>query len=187
MDKKFHVPVFVGLLAILGLGVMNSLKFFLPPPGARVMTSSLAPVERQIQALQQIESAVDKRGQASLLAEATQVPFAYMAGEYRDPLVSLLPQPTEETMASRGEEKQAPKPAPVAPDMTIEVMLWGGSRPQVLIEGRIYQIGDIVQDSEIVEISREGVTVVSQGTTFVLRPPRRADASAQRPMMEHGR
>ena len=66
-------------------------------------------------------------------------------------------------------------------------MFWGGARPQVLIDGQLYDLGDTVQDSQIVGITRDGVTVVSQGVTFVLQPPRTAEASAQQPMMEHGR
>lgn len=173
--------VFAGLLVVLGLGIMNTLKFVLPAPGARVAAPA-APAPREVEAHQTVE----QMRQKALLADATRVPIQYTAGNYRDPLVSLLPQPKAETPAA-SVQAQAPKPVPTAPNVRIEGMLWGGRRPQVLIDGKLYEIGDTVQDSEIVGITRDGVTVVNQGTTFVLRPPRAANASAQRPMMEHGR
>lgn len=179
--RKLQVQkfVFAGLLAILGLGLMNTLKFVRPASGARPAQTP-APLSRQLETLSHIEAVAGAR-HAGPGGEDDRLPIRYTASDYRDPLVSLLPQPEQAQMA-----ELLPKPAPVAPNVTIEGMWWGGQRPQVLIDGKLYEIGDTVQDSEIVEISRDGVTVVNQGTRFVLRPPRTA-VSAQGPMMEHGR
>lgn len=178
---KLEQYIFAGLLVILALGVVNMLNTLRPAPHPPAMPA-LAPTGQS-----QPEPARMTPAEARIVATGERAPVEYTAGQFRDPLVSLLPQPAAESVPGQVAEEEAVKPLAVAPRLKIEGMFWGGPHPQVLIEGRLYQIGDTVDESHIVEISREGVTVISQGTTFVLRPPDMAEESAQGPVMEHGR
>lgn len=171
--------IFAGLLLIFGVGLINMLNVFRPAPARRAIPASVGRPPTQPAPVRTVVEAPIP------MVSGERMPAHYTASQYRDPLVSLLPQPKSERAPEQAAEQ--PKPVVVAPALKVEGMLWGGRRPQVLIDGRLYQIGDTVQHSQIMDISRDGVTVMSQGATFVLRPPATAETSPRRPMMEHGR
>lgn len=91
---------------------------------------------------------------------------AYEADEARDPLANLLlvknvsPAPMTPTTTSDGSEAAAPA-APPTP--TIQGLMWGGRRPQAVIDGKIYTVGETVQGVTIVAIDKTGVTGEFQG------------------------
>lgn len=107
-------------------------------------------------------------------ASATSVPteagtpsrVQYTADSFRDPLISLLP--SESSTASQ------PKPVPTSPlgihppALTIQGFIWGGPRPQAVIDGDVYDVGETVGGARIVAIDQQGVTVDVQGSIFQL-------------------
>lgn len=170
--------IFAGLLVVFGIGLLSMLKSFWRAPAP-------PPVVQTPPRLQEVaaSAASQERSPRAELAQSSgagdRPPIEYTAGDFRDPLVSLLPAPTVESSAADGAAQAPPSETPVAPAVSVAGVFWGGPRPQVLIDGRLYNIGDTVGGSRIVAITREGVTVVNQSATFVLRPPS--------VMMEHGR
>ena len=89
----------------------------------------------------------------------------------RDPMVSLLPSDAASHDATTtvqipfGEQKPG---APQLPTLLVHGIVWGTARPQALINGGLYEIGDTVEGARIVSIERRGVTVEAGGTRAVL-------------------
>ena len=187
--SQLEKRIFTGLLVVFGVGLVSMLKSFwhaparLPAP--RVSGQAGPPV---VQTPTRLPEAATSAASQELSPHAELVktseagerpPIQYTASDFRDPLVSLLPKPEVESPAAGGAAETRAVETPMAPAVSVEGMFWGGPRPQVLIDGQLYDIGETVGGSQIMAITREGVTVVKQGATFVLQPPSR--------MMEHGR
>ena len=168
--------IFAGLLVVFVIGLLNMLKSVWRPQSGVVQT----PTRLQAVVTSAASQELSPRAQlAQTSGVGDRPPIEYTAGDFRDPLVSLLPTPKVESSVADGAAQTPPPETPVAPAVSVEGVFWGGSRPQVLIDGRLYGIGDTVGGSRIVAITREGVTVVNQSATFVLQPPS--------VLMEHGR
>ena len=108
-------------------------------------------------------------------ADAAPVPpvteeVTYTASEFRDPMASLLPgeagpSVTEPAVSLSEEMAQSPGP----PSIDVQGIIWGPHRPQALIDGEVYDLGDTIHregDIHIMEIDRDGITVDVQGATF---------------------
>lgn len=192
--RKLERVVFVGLVAVFLLGLMNMLKgSHRSPARPRPISSAPALAPKAVAPGPSHGTPAPswtRSGGSGLPEGAIGTRIQYTAEDFRDPLVSLLPNPKQDSRAALATEEQAVKPPPTAPMLMIQGMLWGGQRPQVLIDGKLYEVGDTVQGSQIVEIGREGVAVVNQGATFVLRPPAMANTATDRSAsmgMERGR
>ncbi|MBI4323619.1 MAG: hypothetical protein HY596_05030 [Candidatus Omnitrophica bacterium] len=176
--SQLEKRIFAGLLVVFGVGLVSMLKsFWHAPAGPAVVQTPPRLQEAETSAASQ-ERALHAQ-LAKISKAGDQPPIRYTASDFRDPLVSLLPKPEAASPAAGGAAQTRPAETPVAPAVSVEGMFWGGPRPQVLIDGQLYDIGDTVGGSRIAAITREGVTVVKQGETFVLQPPA--------VMMEHGR
>ena len=91
----------------------------------------------------------------------------YTAEALRDPLLSFLPRPASELVNADGTPagEEAGPPAVVFPLVTVQGVIWGGVRPQVIIEDHLYDVGDVVAGARIKEIGRDGVTLEMEGAT----------------------
>ena len=86
----------------------------------------------------------------------------------RDPLASLLPK-----LVTTPATTKPSKPVPTvvkAPSLVVSGLIWGGARPQAIVNGKVYDVGDEVQGARILEITREGLTVKTAGKTFTFHP-----------------
>ena len=103
----------------------------------------------------------------------------YTGARYRDPLelpIALRPaiRPVVEA-ALEGEEAIEGQIIEreeeiVLPAFAIQGMVWGGIKPQALINNQLCEKGDIVRGAEITEITKEGVTFVYRDKKFLLSP-----------------
>lgn len=103
-------------------------------------------------------------------------PVTYTAEALRDPMVSVLPAPTpaaQEMPAGALEGKAALPPAPV-----VQGLVWGGGRSQALIDGQVYDVGDMIGQAKILAVTRQGVTVSIAGAHYVWQPVQPLDVSA---------
>lgn len=73
--------------------------------------------------------------------------------------------------------KTAPKPiprkipAPVKPpQFTTSGMIWNTDRPQAILNGKVVNIGDTIENWTIIAISKKGVEVTYQNKTFIVEP-----------------
>jgi hypothetical protein len=89
---------------------------------------------------------------------------AYTAGELRDPMKSLLPHPQREIQRGSASKAEEPTPAkPLPPSLSVNGILWGGPKPQAIINNEVYGVGDAVGGVTILSIDQGGVTVEYQG------------------------
>lgn len=105
-------------------------------------------------------------------AEASLPTVQYTADAFRDPLVSRLPSAASQQVIVIPPENHMPMPQlePPPPTFTIEGVVWGGPRPQAVIDGTVYDVGDTVQGARIMAIDRTGVTGTMLGRTIRWRP-----------------
>ena len=93
---------------------------------------------------------------------------AYTAFDVRDPLKSFLPKPalsTTGTAAAAPGTPEAPPPPP--PQLRVEGLLWGGTRRQAIIGGKVYGVQDTVNGVKITGIAGSGVTIDYLGKPVV--------------------
>ena len=170
----------LGLLVVFGcvaLGALRSVGLLgRTSPTAKPLSDAAGPLAKLPELLQRYHERMtdtlptEPRNAAGAVGTGG-AGVRYTASGLRDPLVSLLPeaQPAQPTVI---QEPVVAAPPPQPPSVTVQGMIWGGRRPQVLIDNRLYNVGDTVQAAQIVAIAREGVTVMLQGTTFLLSPRR---------------
>jgi hypothetical protein len=54
------------------------------------------------------------------------------------------------------------------PQLTVQGIIWGGNFPQAIINNKVVKIGDVLEGAEVVEIEKEGVTVLFAGVDYKL-------------------
>ena len=107
----------------------------------------------------------------------------YTASVLRDPLKSFLPQAVPPVSApiqlqpANSESSGRPANAPPAseqrapmPNLTVQGLVWGGPRPQVIINDKVYSVGDMVGGGKIVVINRHGVGLEYNGARAFFSP-----------------
>lgn len=92
----------------------------------------------------------------------------YKAGNLRNPFESTLPTDIE----------KASKDAPM-PSLTIDGLVWGSEKPQAIINDTVVQLGDEIQGAKLIDISKEGVTVIYNGKLYELKQKRKMKTGGQ--------
>jgi len=62
-------------------------------------------------------------------------------------------------------------PVPVEmqlPSLTVQGIIWEGNYKQAIINNRVVKIGDIIENADVVDINKEGVTVLFAGVEYKL-------------------
>lgn len=90
---------------------------------------------------------------------------AYTAGDDTLPFKS----PFDETMESKIHEDNIS-----LPEMQFQGMVWKGSRPQAIIDNKVYDINDIITvaggEVKVKGIDKEGIHLIYQNKEFIVRP-----------------
>lgn len=102
----------------------------------------------------------------------------YAGSSFRDPFKSQLPKPMTEGPPQAGTRLADGQIQP--PAIEVESQISGGPVPQAIIGGKIFRLGDKVQDALIIKITKEGVEVLYQGRTFLYPAPSRKSAQTER-------
>ncbi len=93
----------------------------------------------------------------------------YKSGRFRDPFKTYLikeePKPVEEQIP------EVIKPKFESDKLTIQGIVWGVERPQVIINNRVCTIGDTVEGAQILSIDKKGVTLNFYGEIVNLYSP----------------
>jgi hypothetical protein len=87
----------------------------------------------------------------------------YKAGESRDPFQS--PQKEKQIKGQLPQKQIQEKPLPA---LAVKGIVWGGKFPQAIINNRIVKIGDNVDEVQIVDINKSGVTVSFENRQYNL-------------------
>lgn len=93
----------------------------------------------------------------------------YTAGNLRDPFQSQLPRRERPAVIEVSETEEAV----VAPALRVESLISGGPMPQAIIAGRIFRVGDTVEEALITQIVKDGVEILYKGKVFWLPAPSR--------------
>ena len=134
------------------------------PPIETVKVKSIGAMMQDIHDTQTVPQADPASAPAAPAAPAA--PKLYASDTLRDPLLSLLPtpppvlEPTEAEMQQAAALQQPPLPPP---ELHIQGIVWGGSSPKAIINGRVYSVNERVDSCPIVAITRSGVTIEHEG------------------------
>ncbi len=153
------------LLAAAAMGGLKAWEFFreVGGPSGLVNTLGSVPESREGSAAMRPSEGTAFSAPVPVMPSAS---VAYEVDEARDPLANLLlvkkasPAPLSPTPTSDGSGAFAPV---VPPTPTVQGLMWGGRRPQAVIDGKIYTVGETVQGVTIVAIDKTGVTGEFQG------------------------
>jgi len=103
----------------------------------------------------------------------------YKAGNLRDP----FQESDERKLELSPEGKAEPAKVSMPPSLEIQGIAWGGSFPQAIINNQVVKIGDVLSGAEIINISKEGVTVLYSGKRHEYLSPAKIslEGSAKKP------
>jgi len=59
----------------------------------------------------------------------------------------------------------------VPPPLTISGITWGSSFPQAIINGKVVRPGDVIDDVQVISISKEGLVLSYKNQKFSLSAP----------------
>ena len=83
----------------------------------------------------------------------------------RDPFESILP---KEDLRLKKEETSA-KSQIIAPKLKVEGILWGSNRPQAIVNGNVYEVGEVIKEmpqTKIHKIEKGTVIIIHEGMVF---------------------
>lgn len=180
--EKRAVLVLAGVfLIVFAMGPLRRMGWFSHPAPAVTQESaaftepvSVKPIGAMMQDLWQREQPAHTMEQVT--GGVAVVPM-YTAQSLRDPMESLLPkppQPPEALPSSDSAEMASSTDAqPTAPPPVIRVqgLVWGGLQPKAIINDQIYGVDDVINNSRIVAIERDGITVDYNGSTLFYSLP----------------
>ena len=93
----------------------------------------------------------------------------YGVGSIRDPFEPLLPkEKKQEEKVEYGESKEIEI---LPPNIVIEGVLWGTSKPMAIVDGSVYKIGERIKDTEdkILKIEKSSVFVLHGGKVYKMK------------------
>jgi len=88
----------------------------------------------------------------------------YTAEAARDPFQSVAVQAAGPTVTTAGEIK--------APPLKVQGLIWGGKFPQAIINNKVVKTGDTVENSQVLSIEKDGVTILFENNQFKLPAPK---------------
>lgn len=87
----------------------------------------------------------------------------YNSRTYADPFKLRKPADIAETAEA---EKEKP-----LPELKIQGIVWGGTLPQAIINGKIVKIGDTIEEVKILDIHKDGVDVIFNSRQYQILAP----------------
>jgi type II secretory pathway component PulC len=125
------------------------------------MTEKIMEEARQMEAENKLKPKEEQPAEKNLKPT-----IEYTAGTLKDP----FQKPTI--------KKEAKPEAPVVaqaetslPSLTVEGIMWGGTIPQAIINGKVVKIDDEIGGARVVYIDKEGVILSSAGRQFTVSSP----------------
>ena len=171
----------VQTIAVVGLAaVLAGVLFMGRPKGVGLFKSprsgNVTPAPAPAAAEQQRTIERQPTAQPPSTPAASRNASHYTAGDLRDPLKSFLPRAFspagsasfQSSAVGGSATSAASQGAP--PPLIVQGVVWGGPRPQAIINGRVYDIGDTVGGGTIIEINRHGVSLDVDGARVLFSP-----------------
>lgn len=95
-------------------------------------------------------------------------PVEYKAQDLRDPFQENIeeePAQVEEQKIEEGKTTQPP------PSLVVQGLIWGSDLPQAIINSNVVKIGDTVEGAQIINIDKNGVTILFDGQKHNISSP----------------
>jgi len=92
--------------------------------------------------------------------------IVYNSGDLRNPfsnLFQLSKEKEEQSIQAPKEIIEPQVPMPSLENFKVQGAIWGGKFPQVIINNKMLKIGDLIDDFEIVNIEKKGITLSFNG------------------------
>ena len=173
-EKQAVIGLTIVFAIVLVMGPFKRVGLLLPRQSPSAVTA--APQKVMLakpigELLQDLQDRIDEQTVSRETPRASEpvLPPAYSARELRDPLESLLPEaPANSTPgADHGHTLETDEPGsapPTPPTLQVQGLVWGGSRPQAIINEKVYSVDDTVEGARILSIDRRGITIDHHGT-----------------------
>ena len=92
----------------------------------------------------------------------------------RDPFLTCLPeklQKAQEQAVSKKKEfeKSIPQEEIIPPNLTIKGLIWNTDLPQAIVNDSIIRIGDIIDEAEVLDITKEGISIRYRSKEFFVK------------------
>ncbi|MCX5699033.1 MAG: hypothetical protein NTX01_05005 [Candidatus Omnitrophica bacterium] len=93
----------------------------------------------------------------------------YESGRLRDPFRTYLIK--EESRQVSQENMDLAKPELDLGKLQVQGIIWGVPTPQVIINNKVYKIGDLIEGAEILSIEKKGIGLSFNGAILNLNAP----------------
>jgi hypothetical protein len=156
----FEKKVIIGLLCLFAVRLVRALRES-GLLGARPGPAPVVRASKNPSTIKTFEAIEEKVLSAAPVQPAHGTPSAplYTAQDLRDPMESLLPpEPKPELSEAEVQARQSTRPP-----LRLQGLVWGGKKPQAIINSRLYRVGESVEGSKILSIDRTGVTIEHYG------------------------
>lgn len=111
------------------------------------------------------QPAQDASAAAAAAGAKEEVPVVeYTADQEFDPF-----KPEQET-APKAEVRAKPVQEKPLPVLTVQGIIWGGVFPQAIVNNKIVRIGDSIEETRIVDISKNGVVIFFNEREYTVTP-----------------
>ncbi len=127
-------------------------------------------------AIEKMETSTKADVQPSAEDVLKRVKLEYKAENLRDPFQKyfVIPQPTFGEIPEESEEvspeKSAEDEAAISA-IKLQGLIWGGNIPQAIINESVVKAGDVVDNMQIIEINKDGVSVLFNNRVYNLSSP----------------
>lgn len=112
-------------------------------------------------------------------------PLEYEADGLRNPFQTPIEE--EEAKEQVLQEQAHVEPLKPLPSLTIQGIVWGGALTQAIINNKVLKVGDTVEEARIININKEGVTVLFGGQQYNLSSPAAVNLQSLKPKLEGGK
>lgn len=119
--------------------------------------------------LEQIEKGGKEEAKAEDLETIKRPYLEYNAYNLRDPFEDLLARKEAEELKKKAEAEKDTTVTPLS--LTIQGVVWGGPTPQAIINDRVVKKGDLIEEAEIIDIAKDGVTILYKKRIYRLSSP----------------
>ncbi len=127
-------------------------------------------------AIEQLEGSAKVDSKTAVDDVLKRAKLEYKADNLRDPFQKyfVIPVQTPGEISVEQEEASAEKSAEdeaAIQAIKLQGLIWGGNIPQAIINERVAKVGDVVDNMQIIEISKDGVSVLFNNRVYNLSSP----------------
>ncbi len=99
--------------------------------------------------------------------DSTALELKYTASDLRDPFKEYLPRIAEiKELEQKGREGELDKTEKTLPSFSVQGIIWGTKLPQAIVDGQVVEVGDKIEEAEIIKINKEGITFLYQDEQY---------------------